>query len=69
MKQLSSWLSSCAVLLCSVLILCFSFPFGVWGRMWNSFVSVPDHCLHVYFEKDILLIQNFIIGNPSSMVT
>ena len=20
------------------------FPFGVWGRMWNSIVSVPDRC-------------------------
>ena len=19
------------------------FPFGVWGRMWNSIVSVPNH--------------------------
>ena len=25
------------------------FPFGVWGRMWNSIVSVPDHCLVIYF--------------------
>ena len=25
------------------------FPFGVWGRMWNSIVSVPDHCLHQDF--------------------
>ena len=21
------------------------FPFGIWGRVWNSIVSVPDHCL------------------------
>ena len=27
----------------------FSFPFGVWGRMWNLIVSVPDHCLFIYF--------------------
>ena len=20
-------------------------PFGVWGRLWNLIVSVPDHCL------------------------
>ena len=20
-------------------------PFGVWGGMWNSIVSAPDHCL------------------------
>ena len=25
------------------------FPFGVKGRMWNSIVSVPDHCLFIYF--------------------
>ena len=24
------------------------FPFGVWGRIWNSVVSVPDHCLFIY---------------------
>ena len=23
---------------------CVHFPFGVWGRMWNSTVSVPNHC-------------------------
>ena len=28
-----------------------SFPFDVWGRMWNSVVSVPDHCLFIYFKK------------------
>ena len=22
-------------------------PFGVWGGMWNSTVSAPDHCLLV----------------------
>ena len=26
-------------------------PFGVWGRMWNSIVSAPDHCLFVYFSQ------------------
>ena len=30
------------------------FPFGVWGRMWNSIVSVPDHCLFVYFSFRIM---------------
>ena len=25
------------------------FPFGVWGGVWNSIVSVPDHCLFIYF--------------------
>ena len=32
----------------AVLIVCFPFPFGVWGRMWNLIVSVPDHCLFIY---------------------
>ena len=41
-KELSSWLSSCAVLLYSALIVCASFQFGVWGRMWNLIVTVPD---------------------------
>ena len=26
-------------------------PFGVWGRMWNSVVSAPDHCHLVYFSQ------------------
>ena len=25
------------------------FPFGVWDRMCNSIVSVPEHCLFIYF--------------------
>ena len=26
------------------------FPFGFEGRMWDLIVSVPDHCLFVYFR-------------------
>ena len=26
-------------------------PFGVWGGIWNSIVSAPDHCLFVYFSQ------------------
>ena len=29
----------------AVLIISIPFPYGVWGRMWNSIVSVPDHYL------------------------
>ena len=29
--------------LCSFLVLCL-------GRMWNSIVSVPDHCLFIYCD-------------------
>ena len=36
----------CADLLKAVRLL---FPFGVWGRMLNSIVSVPDHCVSIYF--------------------
>ena len=25
------------------------FPFGFEGRMWDLFVSVPDHCFSFYF--------------------
>ena len=32
----------------AVFIVCEPFPIGVWGRMWNSIVSVPDHCLFIY---------------------
>ena len=29
-------------------------PFGVWGGMWNSIVSAPEHCLFVYFSQSNL---------------
>ena len=34
----------------AVLIAGVPFPFGVQGRVWNSIVSVPDHCLFIYIE-------------------
>ena len=43
--------SACVVLLFGVLIVCVPFLYGVWGRMWNSTVSVPDHCLFIYITK------------------
>ena len=39
----------------AVLIVCVPFSFGVLGRMWNSIVSVPNHCLFIYFELDELV--------------
>ena len=27
-----------------------NFPFGSEGRIWDLIVSVPDHCLYLYFE-------------------
>ena len=41
----------------AVLIFCVPFPYGVWGRTWNSIVSIPDHCLFIYTEKGILWKQ------------
>ena len=46
---LTSWLSSCTVLLYAILIFCVPFPYGVWGRNWDSIVTVPDHCFPIYF--------------------
>ena len=40
--------------LCCLTLCCLGFlvpfPHGVWGRKWNSIVSVPDHCLLIYFD-------------------
>ena len=42
-----------------VLIVGVPFPFGVYGRMWNSTVSVPDYCLFIYYEPvDVGLWSN-----------
>ena len=66
-KEQSSWLSApAAFIVCRLNRLFFS-PFGVWGRMWNSFMSVPDHCLFTFFETCLtvyflqaVLFNNFI---------
>ena len=39
----------CCFYFSAVLIVGVPFLFGVKGRMWNSIVSVPDHCLCFYF--------------------
>ena len=31
------------------------FPFGFEGRMWDPIVSVPDHCLSLYFKATAIL--------------
>ena len=42
-KELSPWLFSYGIFIFSaVLAVSVPFPFGVWGRMWNSIVSVLD---------------------------
>ena len=38
----------CSFYLSAVLIIGVPFPFGVYGRIWNSVVSVPEHCLFIY---------------------
>ena len=50
-KELTSWISTGEFYLYAVLIVCVRFPFGDRGWMWNSIVSVPDHCLFIYFKE------------------
>ena len=53
----------CSFNFSAVLVAFVPFPFGVWGRMWNSILSVPDHC-HFYllyslhFSRDVCSVQN-----------
>ena len=39
----------CCFYFSAVLIVYVPFPFGVWGRVRNSIVSVPDNCLFINF--------------------
>ena len=49
-KELIAWLFTCVVFIFSVVsVVHVPFPFGVRGRVCNSIVSVPDHCLFIYF--------------------
>ena len=52
-KELASWLATRAVFILCRLIVLVPFPFGVLDRMWNSIVSVPDHCLFIYFTSGV----------------
>ena len=40
----------CCFYISAVLIVVGPFSFGVYGRIWNSIVSVPDYCLLIYFK-------------------
>ena len=61
----------------AVLVVRVLFPFGVWGRMWNSIVSVPDHCLFIDFGDSLSSAEdkrkvkmyccNVICGAPSTV--
>ena len=33
-------------------VFCIPFLFGVSGSVWNLIVSVPDHCLFIYFDTN-----------------
>ena len=35
----------------AVLVVCVPLSFGVWGGVWDSVVSVSDHCLFIYFVE------------------
>ena len=42
-KELSPWLSALAVFIsCRLCCVPVPFPLGVWDRMWNSIISIPD---------------------------
>ena len=58
----------CCFYFSAVLIVGVPFPFGVKGRMWNSIVLVPDHCLFICiliysFDLDINFgaVNSFLI--------
>ena len=65
-----------AFLLCcfncsAILVVRVPFPFGVWGRMWNSVVSVPDHCLFILHFRPLysnisllFFFREFSLGFP-----
>ena len=42
-----------------VLVMRIPFPFGVWGRVWNSIVSDPNHCLFIYFVVRFIAFSMF----------
>ena len=42
-----------------------SFHFFVWGRTWNSFVSVPDHCFFICYNY---FLYEFLINLTLSVI-
>ena len=53
----------CCFYFSDVLVVDVPFPFCVKGGFWNSIVSVPDHCLFIYFEL------NSHIFKPSGLIS
>ena len=60
-KELPPWLFTCAVFI----LVPFKFSCGVKGRIWNSIVSVPDHCLFIYFPKLVHLYLSRDMTKPT----
>ena len=60
-KELSPWLSAPVVfILCCLNRMC-SVPVrttGVWCRLWNSIVPVPDHCHFIYVSFKLSIRQS-----------
>ena len=54
------------LILNTALVVLVPLPFGVWGGMWNSIVSAPDHCLFVYFLQSKLMAISWLMGFPLS---
>ena len=52
----------------TALIVCAPFPFGVWGRIWNLIVSVPDRCLFIYFSKETVIKRLDYLFSTSCLV-
>ena len=63
-KELSPWLFTCVVfiLVPAVLVVRVPFPFGVWGSVWNSVVSVPDHFIYRAFTVRKWVIVLFVLN-------
>ena len=64
-KEMSSWLFTCVVVIfTAVLAVSVPFPFGIWNRVWNSIVSVPDHCFFFYLLRHMgMFIARHSIGS------
>ena len=50
-----------------VLACCVPFPFAVYGGVWNVVVSVPHHCLFIYFA--VSTIYSNLVTDMSLVVT
>ena len=51
----------------AVLVVRVPFSFGIWGIVWNSIASVPDHCFFIFFvKKDLKIVKahdTMTVGN------